>query len=701
VAVLRSWFAAGLVAGLALAVIEVAGLGAAAPDLLVAAGGLLLALGFLVGIALWLPDALLGRAAERRVVAALVRALPVVPLAIYLGRHLFDGAKAQTLPGASLGPLWVPAAAYLATALGLLVGAWIFGDGGPVRRAVLAVPALAGAAALELANRRLLVSEYPELHLVAGIATVGLLGLGLGLALGAGRATAPRGPAIVAWSLVAALAAVGTLVALVAGLSRPESRRRVAEAGTHLRHLGHVLRGAIDRDDDGFSPVLGGGDCDDGAAATNPGALDAPGDAIDQDCDGADAARPPPAVAIGGAAWTSSPARAALLEGARGANVLFLSVDALRLDAIEPATTPRLAGLLAASARFERAWAPGAGTDVSLGGVVTGRIDPWTPVPTTLIEGLAASGRRTDVILPREVLRYAGRTLLARGAARLEEVANDGEARDVSRTTSAAETSARALAALGALVDGGRPWFLWVHYFDAHEHLQIEARDPALVAAAGGRDLGARAGKYAALVSVIDREVGRVLDDLAARGLDRTTIVVLFGDHGESLAEDPRLPDNHGRFVYEPLVRIPLALRGPGIAPGPRAAAVSLLDLPATLVELLGLAPLDGAFGTSLAPLLVADDPAALAGRALPLHDSEQWGVVRWPLKLLVRPRDNLIELYDLEADPREAHDLAAARPADVAALKAARAGWPQPDFDRTRKGRARREALARPPAPR
>src|SRR5690606_35820387 len=129
---------------------------------------------------------------------------------------------------------------------------------------------------------------------------------------------------------------------------------------------------------------------------------------------------------------------------------------------------------------------------------------------------------------------------------------------------------------------------------------------------------------------------------------------VLFGDHGESLGEDRRLPDNHGRFVYEPLVRIPLVVVVPGAEPTRSDVPVSLLDLAPTVLDLLDQPPLAGAWGRSLAPLMTAGAPADLfaSPRDLPLHESDQWGVVRWPLKLLVRPADNLVELYDVERDP-------------------------------------------------
>ena len=163
-------------------------------------------------------------------------------------------------------------------------------------------------------------------------------------------------------------------------------------------------------------------------------------------------------------------------------------------------------------------------------------------------------------------------------------------------------------------------------------------------------------------------------DELERRGRADDTIVVLFSDHGESLGEDPRLPDHHGLVVYQALTHVPVAVRVPGVAPRALPAPMSLVDLPPTVLGLLGvsdgggMAPLDGvdlSDDVLGAPLeLIARD------RTLVMNEQDQWAVVAWPYKLLVRPADNLTELYDLAADPDERHDLAARLRARVKELR-------------------------------
>jgi hypothetical protein len=250
-----------------------------------------------------------------------------------------------------------------------------------------------------------------------------------------------------------------------------------------------------------------------------------------------------------------------------------------------------LAALLDRSVRFEHGVSPAAGTDISLPTFVTGRWNPFQPLATTLPEALAARGRLTHTILPREVLRYVPETLLLRGQASVDRIITDSGKRDVGNRITAGETTDRALAFLDRA--GGNRFALWAHYFDAHEHLQLKR-------------------PYRELVALVDAEVGRLLADLERRGLADETLIVLFSDHGESLGEDPRLPDNHGLVVYQALVHVPIAVHVPGVTPRTEPAPVSLVDLAPTVLSLLGgrgaIEPLDG---VDLVPELL-DAPAEL-----------------------------------------------------------------------------------------
>src|SRR5205807_9165048 len=143
-----------------------------------------------------------------------------------------------------------------------------------------------------------------------------------------------------------------------------------------------------------------------------------------------------------------------------------------------------------------------------------------------------------------------------------------------------------------------------------------------------------------------------------------------------------------------PLVRIPFAIRVPTLAGAIREDAVTLADVAPTLADLLSLriGELDG---VDLMPALLGHP---LPARALAVHEENQWAIVEWPYQLIVRPADNLRELYDLEADPGEHDDLAARMPDVVTRLAARYAAFPDVKIDRTPAGRAWREARAQPP---
>ena len=633
------------------------------------------------------------RFAAGRRLAPLIRALPSLIVTIPVGATLFDGAFAQTLPLAHQAPYLIPLAGWLATAAAIAIGARLLRDRDLMLRSIgiLAVAGVLGG--LVWAERHVLKTGYANAH--AGV-TLALIVLG-GVAI---RIARPRDiPSLVAGALAGIV--LGTAIAAsLYGLRGASDRRLVAEAGDQTRDLVRVWRGLADLDRDGSSALLGGGDCDDLDASRHPGAIDIPGDGIDQDCDGADAVVVTrPVDSAPAEAWRASMQDE--LAKTRGMNVLIITVDALRFDMLAPDAPdrddfPNLVKLLADSVWFTHAIAPASGTDVSLSTFLTGRFDPFQPVTATLFEALRASGRRTYAALPGEVTRYVGDTLLARGVDKAITVHTDWEKADVGDHVSAPTT---ALEGTRALEDAGaRPWAIWLHFFDVHEHHQIDVPKPLLAHAhAGGSPV---THKYRALLTAIDAEVGRIQAELVKRGLADRTIIVFASDHGEALGDDPRLLDTHGQVAYHTLVRVPLAIHVPGVAPGTRTDLVSLVDLAPTLLDLIGTpAAIPDLDGVDLVPAIF-DAPTAVrpSGRAIAIHEELQWSVVEWPYQLLVRPADDIVELYDLAKDPLEHTDLAVAQPEVVSRLRARYAEFPQVKVDRTPAGRTFREQQAQTP---
>jgi arylsulfatase len=118
--------------------------------------------------------------------------------------------------------------------------------------------------------------------------------------------------------------------------------------------------------------------------------------------------------------------------------------------------------------------------------------------------------------------------------------------------------------------------------------------------------------RYWGLASLVDKYVGQILDHLEALGLVEDTIVVYSSDHGDMMGEHRLIAK---AMPYEASARVPLLLRGPGIAPQRVAAPVSQVDLVPTLLDLLGIAAPAHVQGESLAPVLRAAGPGATVGR--------------------------------------------------------------------------------------
>jgi arylsulfatase A-like enzyme len=200
--------------------------------------------------------------------------------------------------------------------------------------------------------------------------------------------------------------------------------------------------------------------------------------------------------------------------------------------------------------------------------------------------------------------------------------------------------------------------------------------------------------EYAGMVVGVDESVGRIMTRLAELGLQRDTIVVFMSDNGglSTLAgarggPTCNLPLRAGKgWLYEGGIREPLIVSWPGrIQAGSihREPVISN-DFYPTLLTLAGLPPLPGQHldGCDLSPLLTGR--GSLGREALFWHfphyhgsGSRPSGAVRagrW--KLIEWFEDGTREVYDLETDPGEAHDLAALQPARCDELHGLLTAW-------------------------
>ena len=265
------------------------------------------------------------------------------------------------------------------------------------------------------------------------------------------------------------------------------------------------------------------------------------------------------------------------------------------------------------------------------------------PGPKTLAEALAAAGYRTAAFVSGFPL--AAQFGLDRGFGHYDDAMPDGE-------EGREERHAEATTAAAAALDRQRPASPGSCGSTTTIRTTPTSRRPASAVRGGAAPTTAKSA-YA------DQEVG-ALRTAVARAAKRAVVTVFAGDHGESLGEHGEA--THGYFLYDSTVLVPLVFSYPGkVAPGTSRAPARLIDVAPTLLALLGLPPLAGVDGVSLAP--------TLAGRAqqIPpayLETREPWYSYGWsPLRALRDGRWKLIaaprpELYDLAADPGETADL-------------------------------------------
>jgi len=197
---------------------------------------------------------------------------------------------------------------------------------------------------------------------------------------------------------------------------------------------------------------------------------------------------------------------------------------------------------------------------------------------------------------------------------------------------------------------GSRKFFAWVHLYDPHSPY-----DPPEPFASRYRNQ-----PYLGEIAYTDKVVGRLVTWLRDRRLLERTLVVLTGDHGESLGDHGE--STHAYFIYDATTHVPLIVRTPWGLRGHRSQQASGVDIMPTVLDLLGLPPQDGLDGRSLALALLDPgtpaDTLAYSETYFP-RDHIGWqhlrGVRSLRYKYIDAPQP---ELYDLQQDPGETNNI-------------------------------------------
>ena len=367
---------------------------------------------------------------------------------------------------------------------------------------------------------------------------------------------------------------------------------------------------------------------------------------------------------------------AALGSGTAGSrpnemNVLIITLDTTRADRLSPygymdAAMPSLERLAREATVFNQAISVSPLTLPAHTSLFTGLLPPNHGVRdnadrplaatyTTLAEVARAQGFRTAAFVGSAVLdRERG---LAQGFDVYSDVGRDDRRPHSEPQRTAAQVVDQAVKWLAS--ERRARFFLWAHLYDPHHPY-----NPPEPFRAGTRDA------YVGEVAFAESQIGRLLDVLDERGLRDDTIVVVVGDHGESLNEHGE--NHHGIFLYESVLRVPLMIRMPGRSARRVSEVVRITDVMPTVLALAGIgAPTND--GVSLVDLMTGRrhglDLEAYAESLYP----QRFG---WsPLYALRDSRYKFIdapkpELYDLVRDPFEERNIVVERPTIAAAMK-------------------------------
>jgi len=409
-------------------------------------------------------------------------------------------------------------------------------------------------------------------------------------------------------------------------------------------------------------------------------------------------------------------------------NVLLMVLDTVRAESLslygyDRPTTPNLNRLAARAIRFDQARSTAPWTLPSHASLFTGRwphelgvgeTKPLDRAHPTLAEALAGRGYTTAGFIANTFFcnHWFG---LARGFGHYDDYYEEQAAVSVEealrcsslgrlavqilsdpfggvqrRRKDASRINAAFLSWLDRKGDDGRPFFAFLNYFDAHgpftppegaarpfgrppatpeEEALIREWDARSRSGLSDDQIALARDSYDDCLAYLDDQVGRLFDELERRGVLDDTLIVLTSDHGEELGEHDLV--GHGRSLYDQETRVPLLLFLPGGARGGEAVgeAVSLRDVPATVLDVLGLDASEFP-GESLAERPSAESPVLTEVRIKdaistnpnrpPAWRGPMSGVVAEGLSY-IRNADGREELYDVLADPKQLRDLAPA----------------------------------------
>ncbi len=342
-------------------------------------------------------------------------------------------------------------------------------------------------------------------------------------------------------------------------------------------------------------------------------------------------------------------------------DVIVLSIDSLRADmpwaGYPRAIAPRLTELEKKSVSYTHAYSMSSYTSMSLGGLLGGKL----PSEMERSGFFFGSYAKSNLMFP-ELLKAKGiRTVSAHAhgyfnSAGFEQgfevwkiVPGIIFKNETDPNVTSPQHEALAEQILGDPELDSSRFFAWFHFLDPHDQYLSHEKDGIPPYGKTLRD------RYDAEVTFTDRYLGKLLDFIATRPWSKRVVIIVTADHGEAFGEHNQY--NHGFEVWENLVRVPMFFVMAGAAPRRIDVPRSAIDLAPTILELLGL-PAEPSFeGKSLVPELlgaVAEPRDVIIDLPMTSDNDKRRALIHDRLKIVAYGKDELLRLYDLDADPDE-----------------------------------------------
>jgi hypothetical protein len=353
--------------------------------------------------------------------------------------------------------------------------------------------------------------------------------------------------------------------------------------------------------------------------------------------------------------------------GQSGLGILVYYVDTLRYDvASDPAAMPHAVDFARRGLDFRRAYSAGSDTLRALPALTGGTYDLSAVSQNDLL--LVARRNRVPSVLfiAKSAYEFLAKLRPSFRFDRTVTIEDYPPEREVWGYGAETPTSAALVdETLAWLADhGNEPFLLWVFNFDQHNWRELDKHYIDEIAARHKvPEEGPLDRRYRVVARAIDAEFGRLLRGVADLKIDDRLLILFVSDHGEALGREGFWV--HSVFLWEPLLRVPLVLRVPGMAPAAFDGVVSLADVAPTLAQYLDPAlDLSAYHGEDL--LAFIQEKKRERSRPALLSSSSKDVLVRAGLiepkgrfKLVLSLEAALPELYDLSSPDPDAVNVA------------------------------------------